>query len=148
MHLLQQVPQSPLPYDDKHYQRVSHQADDEDHRVDSSDDDGDGRGDAGVVVLGVPEGPGGIAVVVCPAQDPAAAGAGRTTGPRGAGGVRLLPENLYGGIHRDTAPAGRREIGRIADSRRQVRWEEGREGKETEVLSQPLKFKTSKICMC
>lgn len=102
-----------------------------------------------MVVLGVPEGPGGIAVVVCPAQDPAAAGAGGTTGPRGAGGVRLLPENLYGGIHRDTAPCGQEgDREESADSRRQVRWEEGREGKETEVLPQPLEFKTSKICMC
>lgn len=65
-----------------------------------------------MVVLGVPEGPRGIAVVVRPAQEPAAAGAGGTTGPRGAGRVQLLPENLYGGIHRGTAPTGRRETGR------------------------------------
>lgn len=131
MHLFQQVLQRPLPYDDKHDQRVSHQADNEDHRVDSGDDDGDGGGDAGVVVLGVPEGPGGIAVVVRPAQEPAAAGAGGTTGPWGAGGVRLLPENLYRGIHRGTAPTGRRENGRrVQTSRRQVRWKEGRKGKK------------------
>lgn len=112
LYLFQQVLQSPLPYDDKHDQRVSHQADNEDHRVDSSDDDGDGGGDAGVVVRGVPKGPGGIAVVVRPAQEPAAAGAGGMTGPWGAGGVQLLPENLYGGIHRGTARTGRRETGR------------------------------------
>lgn len=35
-----------------------------------------------MVVLGVPEGPGGVVVVVCPAQGPAAAGAGGATGPR------------------------------------------------------------------
>lgn len=104
LHLFQQVLQSPLPYDDKHDQRVSHQADNKDHRVDSSDDDGDGRRDAGVVVLGIPEDPGSIAVIVCPAQEPAAAGAGGTTGPRGAGGVQLFPENLHRSTHR-----GRRE---------------------------------------
>jgi len=55
-------------------------------------------------VLGVPEGPGGIAVIVCPAQGPAAAGAGGPTGPRHAGGVQLLPENLHRGIHRGHGP--------------------------------------------
>lgn len=69
-----------------------------------------------MVVLGVPKGPGGVAVVVRPAQEPTAAGAGGTTGPWGAGGVRLLPENLYGGIHRGTGPTGRREIGRIVQT--------------------------------
>lgn len=57
-----------------------------------------------MVVLGVPKGPSGIAVIVRPAQGPAAAGAGRATGPRCAGGVQLLPENLYRGIHRGHGP--------------------------------------------
>lgn len=112
MHFLQQALQIHLPYDDKHDQGVSHQANNKDHWVDSGDDDGDGGGDAGVVVLGVPKGPGGIALIVRPAQDPAAAGAGGTTGPRGAGGVRLLTENLYRGIHRGTAPSGGKETER------------------------------------
>lgn len=146
LHLFQQAVQSHLPYDDKHDQRVSHQADDEDHRVDSSDDDGDGGGDAGVVVLGVPQGPGGIAVVVRPAQEPAAAGAGGTTGPRGAGRVQLLPENLYGGIHRGNSPHGQEGDGEEgADSRRRVRWKEAREGKKQKCYHshqtlRPLKF--------
>lgn len=65
-----------------------------------------------MVVLGVPKGPGGIALIVRPAQHPAAAGARGTTGSRGAGGVWLLTENLYRGIHRDTDPSGRSETER------------------------------------
>lgn len=74
-----------------------------------------------MVVLGVPEGPGGVVVVVCPAQGPAAAGAGGATGPRRAGGVRLLTENLYGGIHRGHGPHGQeRDQQESAGCRRQV----------------------------
>lgn len=63
-----------------------------------------------MVVLAVPKDPSGIAVIVCPAQEPATACAGGPAGPWGAGGVWLLTENLYGGIHRGTVP--RREGGR------------------------------------
>lgn len=65
-----------------------------------------------MVVLAIPEGPSGIAVIVCPAREPAAAGAGGSAGPWGAGGAWLLTENLYGGIHRGTVPTGRRETRR------------------------------------
>lgn len=65
-----------------------------------------------MVVLAVPKAPGGIAVIVCPALEPAAAGAGGSAGPWGAGGAWLLTENLYGGIHRGTVPTGSRDTRR------------------------------------
>lgn len=100
-----------------------------------------------MVVLPVPKDPSGIAVIVCPGRGPAAAGAGGLAGPRGAGGVWLLTENLYGGIHRGTLPTGRRE------TRRRVHTAGGkyagkRGGRETEVFSQPGNIKTSETCMC
>lgn len=150
MHLLQQILQQilqiHLPYDDKHDQRVSHQADNEDHWVDGSDDDGDGRGDAGVVVLCVPKGPSGIALIVRPAQHPAAAGARRTTGSRGAGGVWLLTENLYGGIHRDTDPSGSSETERRVQRAGDEYAGKREEREKKQALSQPPDTKTSKIC--
>jgi len=87
-----------------------------------------------VVVLGVLKGPGTIGLVVCPAQEPAAAGAGGTTGPRRAGGVQLLPENLYRGIHRGTAPTGRRETRGECRQQEERTLQRGKRGKETEEL--------------
>lgn len=97
-------------------------------------------------MLGVPKGPSGIAVIVCPAQGPAAAGAGRATGPRHAGGVQLLPENLYRGIHRDHGSHRQERDWEEAAGERML--EKGKRGNETEVLSQPLDSKSYKICTC
>lgn len=95
-------------------------------------------------MLGIPEGPSGVAVVVCPAQEPAAAGTGGTTGPWGAGGVWLFPENLYGSIHRGTSPTGRR----LQAAGEASMLERGEREKETEVLSLPPDVKPSEICTC
>lgn len=102
-----------------------------------------------MVVLAVPKDPGGIGVIVCPAREPAAtAGAGGPAGPRGAGGVWLLTENLYGGIHRGTVPTGRRETrGRVHTAGGENAGKR-RERERTEVFSQPRNIKTSDTCMC
>lgn len=85
-----------LPYDDKHNQRVAHQAHHKDHRVDCCDDDRNSWGDIGLILLQVLISTITAVAIFFPTCKPAVAGpAWKRAKAWGAGGTQLFTKYVH-----------------------------------------------------